>query len=97
MGRALLIVLLLAGCMSFGVFDEKLPLYRGKHISALVDRWGLPNREGEVMGYKTYTWSTAMGIQVGCTVRIATDDQGRIRSWNYAGENGACFAYANRL
>lgn len=59
MKYVLMAVLLVAGCTSFGVFDEKLPGYVGKPIDALVERIGYPNREQTIMGRKAYIWNTS--------------------------------------
>lgn len=96
---AVIALALLAGCTSFSKLEPQLAELRGQPLQVAFDRYGIPNREYEVAGQKAYEWSTNRvnpfnntGPMTGCAIRVMAAE-GVIRTTNYDGQNGACFAF----
>jgi hypothetical protein len=82
----------------------------GELVSILVNAWGYPAAEREIMGHKLYTWSNnggAMAVplygggfyaaRLTCTVEVSVDDKDTITSYQWSGNNGGCAAMARRI
>lgn len=97
---------LLCGCASVG--DElraRLQTYNGQNIQAVIDRIGYPTSQQKILGDTVYTWNANVGavdfdwgrVNLVCTIQIATDEGGRIKSFHASGTNGGCQRFDDAL
>jgi hypothetical protein len=82
----------------------------GGPVDVLVEAWGYPASEREIMGHKLYVWTNdggAMAVptygggvfaaRLACTVQVSVNEQEKITSYQWNGNNGGCAALARRL
>lgn len=61
MNRLLVILaasLTLTGCVTSGSIARNLQAYKGRPVTDVIARYGVPNSERTVAGIKVYTWSS---------------------------------------
>jgi uncharacterized lipoprotein YajG len=61
MNRLLVILaasLTLAGCATPGSINRNLQTFKGRPVTAAIERYGVPSTERTVAGIKVYTWSS---------------------------------------
>jgi len=48
----------LSGCVTSGSISRNLSAYKGRPVTDVIARYGVPNSERTVAGIKVYTWSS---------------------------------------
>lgn len=99
----------LAGCATQKL-NNGLQAMIGQPVQILVNEWGYPDSQREIMGATLYVWSNeggAMAVplygggvfaaRLTCTVQVAVDKAGIITSYQWSGNNGGCAPLARRL
>ena len=89
-----LTVFALIGCASI---DTEWKNYKGKNISALVEKINYPTEKREMLGKTIYVWKTGNPRGLYCDLEIVVDDKNKILEGNYNGNNGGCENLARRL
>ncbi len=105
----LLAVASLVGCATQRL-NSGLQAAIGQPVQMLVSDWGYPDSQRKIMGTTLYVWSNDAGAmavplygggvfagRLTCTVQVAVDGNGLIRSFQWSGNNGGCAAFARRL
>lgn len=100
---------LLSGCATARL-NTGLQKAIGQPIDVLVDAWGYPSSQREMMGQTLYTWSNdggAMAVpmygggvfaaRLQCQVEVAVNSQRIITRYQWSGNNGGCAPLARRL
>lgn len=105
----LLLALVLTGCATQRL-NSGLQKVIGERVDVLVNAWGYPAGQREMMGHKLYIWSNDNGVmavplygggvvagRLTCTIQVAVNDSDVITSYQWNGNNGGCAAFARRL
>jgi hypothetical protein len=107
-------VIAIASVMLFGCataqLNSGLQKVVGAPVDVLVNAWGYPAAEREIMGRKLYIWSNeggAMAVpmygggvfaaRLQCQVQVSVDAQNIVTSYQWSGNNGGCAPFARRL
>jgi hypothetical protein len=96
---AIAIAIGLAGCAGQTI-KEKMGSYSGQPASSLIAKLGYPTDQQAIAGQKVYIWSNSRlveGTTSACKIRAIIDAQDIIVSWDYVGNEGACWQYASAL
>jgi len=109
--RYLIIVMVtcLVGCATQEL-NEGLQQVVGQPIDVLVNDWGYPSEQREIMGQTLYVWTNDNGVmamptygggayaaRLTCTIQVAVNDKNIITSYQWSGNNGGCGSFANRI
>ena len=99
----------LSGCATARLNTE-LQKAIGQPVDVLVNAWGYPASQREIMGQMLYTWSNDGGVmavplygggvfagRLQCQVEVAIDAQHIITRYQWSGNNGGCAPLARRL
>ena len=99
----------LTGCVSTRMNDG-LNYLIGKPVQFVINRFGYPDSQREIMGHTLYEWSNeggAMAVplygggvfaaRLQCHVEVAVDSRLIVTSYQWSGNNAGCAAFANRL
>lgn len=102
-------VALLSGCAT-AQLNSGLQRVLGQPVDVLVNAWGYPSDQREIMGRTLYSWSNdggAMAVpmygggvfaaRLQCHVEVAVNDQHVVTNYQWSGNNGGCAAFARRL
>ena len=95
---AALAAVLLWGCAG-RMIQSGMDSMVGQPLSAVIAKLGVPNEEQTIAGQKVYTWYSGRlieGTTSSCRIRaIMRGDI--IATWDYEGNESACWRYASRL
>lgn len=102
-------IALLGGCATTQL-NNGLQKVVGEPVDVLVNAWGYPAAQREIMGHTLYIWSNdggAMAVpmygsgvfaaRLQCTVQVSVDAQNIVTSYQWNGNNGGCAPFARRL
>jgi hypothetical protein len=83
---------LLAGCTSFSKLDPELAAMRGQPVSAAISRFGIPEREYDVVGSKAYEWKVTESPTLSCSIKVLAAG-GIVQAAEVHGNNGTCYRF----
>lgn len=98
-----------AGCATQEL-NKGLQAVIGQPVDVLVNDWGYPTDQREIMGHTVYVWRNENGVMavpmygggayaapLECTVQVVVDNNNIITSYQWSGNNGGCEAFADRI